>query len=116
MSFSQEEWQAVVATWAQLADENKVVFGKKPPISKNVSVLLKTLCKNDQNFSGHLSQGLASGSRKYKQLQYEVGKWSRQPHPQEVSTVTEKEETPKFNSGDEAMLFDEKPEIQNSNF
>ena len=116
MSFTQEEWQAVVATWGQLVEESKVVFGKKPPIAKNISVLLKKLSKSDYIFAEYLSPGLASSSRKYKQLQYEVGKWSRQPHTQEESAITEKEDTAKFNSEDEAMLFNEKPEIQNSNF
>ena len=66
--FSEEEWKMVLATWQRLVEEEKLVFGHKPPIKSNMERLIFELKNSDSEFKKKFGTGFPAGSKKYKRL------------------------------------------------
>ena len=54
--------------WRQLVEEEKLVFGKRPPSKSNMDRLIKELKRVDDGFKLNLSVPLESTSKKYNAL------------------------------------------------
>ena len=73
MAFTDEENELICGTWHRLVDEEKVVFGHRPPVARNMKRLLKELRKVDANFKAVCPDPLPSTCKKYKTLNRWVG-------------------------------------------
>jgi hypothetical protein len=48
--FTDPEWEIVRATWHRLASEDKVVYGPKAPIIKNMLAMINLLLKENKGW------------------------------------------------------------------
>ena len=67
-NFNEEEWEFVQQTWQRLVDEEKIVFGHKPPVRANMDRLLEELKKTDVEFKRKYRTGFPAGSKKYRRI------------------------------------------------
>ena len=54
--FTEQEWQLVVETWQSLVEEEKLVFGHKPPVRSNMERVIQEL-KKDSDFKKNFKSG-----------------------------------------------------------
>ena len=66
--FTDPEWEIVRATWNKLALEDKVVYGPKAPIIKNMLAMINLLLKENKGWPMDAKQGFFPRTSKYKGL------------------------------------------------
>ena len=66
--FNKDEMDLIKNVWRQLVEEEKLVFGKRPPAKSNMDRLIKELKRVDNGFKLNLSVPLESTSKKYSTL------------------------------------------------
>ena len=88
--FTEEEWHLVQATWQRLVEEEKLVFGHKPPVRGNMERLVEELKKSDQDFRKNHRTGFPAGSKKYRRLYNFVDRQSKKEsgHASESSVLS----------------------------
>ena len=66
--FSRDELKVARAQWNRCVEDRKIIFGQKPPITKNMKALCRAMAEADEDLKDHLEQPLVAGSKKYQAL------------------------------------------------
>ena len=80
--FTKEEMDVVKDVWRQLVEDQKLVFGKRPPSKSNMDRLVKELKRVDEDFKINLTVPLLATSKKYNALIQWVARKSKKQGPE----------------------------------